>query len=230
MTAIKHIAIIMDGNGRWAKKQQMARTFGHLSGSENVRNITIRASELGLQALTLYAFSTENWKRPIEEVNYLMKLPKIFFDKYINELMERNIKVMTIGNLSAFPEDTRKVIDWAMNKTKANTGMILNFAMNYGGRDEIVQATKKIIEITKTNPDLVIDEALISQYLMTSNLPEVDLMIRTSGEQRLSNFLLYQLAYSELMFVDESWPEFTTERFEACVEAYNLRQRRFGGV
>jgi undecaprenyl diphosphate synthase len=230
MTTIKHVAIIMDGNGRWAKKQQMIRTFGHLSGSENVRNISIRASDLGLEALTLYAFSTENWKRPVEEVNYLMKLPKVFFDKYMQELMSKNIRVSTIGDLEAFPQETRDVLHWAINRSKNNTGMVLNFAMNYGSRDEIVRAVNEIHKYKLINPDFEITEASFEKFLMTKDLPEVDLMIRTSGEQRLSNFLLYQLAYSELMFVEESWPEFTCEIFEQCLEAYKLRHRRFGGI
>ena len=227
----KHVAIIMDGNGRWAKKQNQLRTFGHKQGSQNVRNIAIAAHKAGIEVLTLYAFSTENWKRPAEEVNYLMKLPMFFFDKFINELMENNIRVQTIGELSAFPEETRAILAKSVETTKNNTGMILCLARNYGGRREILLAAKRFAEDLnhgKINQEA--DEAVFESYLMTSEYPPVDVVIRTSGEQRVSNFLLWQIAYAELVFVAEAWPEFTPERFHEVLNSVSQRQRRFGGI
>ena len=227
----RHVALIMDGNGRWAKKQNLLRTFGHKSGSENVREIAIAANNLGIEVLTLYAFSTENWKRPIDEVNFLMKLPEIFFAKFLAELMEKNIKIETIGELDAFPADTKRVLANAIQTTKDNTGMTLCFAMNYGGRREILLAAIAFAEdlnhgkITKD-----ISEDTFASYLMTKHYPPVDVCIRTSGEQRISNFLLWQLAYAELVFVPEAWPEFTPARFIAVLTQTAMRDRRFGGV
>lgn len=230
-TKFKHVAIIMDGNGRWAKKQNQLRTFGHKQGSQNVRNIAIAAHKAGIEVLTLYAFSTENWKRPTEEVNYLMKLPMFFFDMFINELMENNIRVQTIGELSAFPEETRVILAKSIETTKNNTGMILCLAMNYGGRREILLAAKRFAEDLnhgKINQEA--DEAVFESYLMTKDYPPVDVVIRTSGEQRVSNFLLWQIAYAELVFVEEAWPEFTPERFQEVLNSVSQRQRRFGGI
>lgn len=225
-TTCRHVAIIMDGNGRWAKKQNQKRTFGHLSGSENVRNIALAANKLNIKVLTLYAFSTENWKRPLEEVDYLMKLPEVFFNRFMDELMREGIKIMAIGDLSRFPANTRRVLLSAIEKTKNNQGLVLNFAMNYGGRDEIIRAVKKIIEEKITD----IDEQSFEKYLMTAGLPPVDLMIRTSGEQRISNFLLWQLAYSELIFTDVSWPEFKEDDLADAIRQFESRNRRFGGL
>ncbi len=225
-TTCRHVAIIMDGNGRWAKKQNQMRTFGHLSGSENVRNIALAANRLNIKVLTLYAFSTENWKRPLEEVDYLMKLPEVFFNRFMDELMREGIKIMAIGDLSRFPANTQRVLVNAIEKTKNNQGLVLNFAMNYGGRDEIIRAVRKIIEDKITE----IDELSFESYLMTAGLPPVDLMIRTSGEMRISNFLLWQLAYSELIFTDVSWPDFKEADLVDAISQFEHRNRRFGGL
>lgn len=230
MNSCKHVAIIMDGNGRWAKKQGMPRTQGHLAGVDNVRNIAIAANDEGIEALTVYAFSTENWKRSKDEVDYLMKLPFVFFKKFIKELMEKNIRIKMIGDMDEIPSDTAKVLQKAIDETSNNTGMILNFAMNYGSRREIVRAVNKIIEEVKNDKDIIISEENFNDYLYTNDLPDVDLLIRTSGELRISNFLLWQIAYSELMFVNESWPEFTPDKFRECLAIFNNRDRRFGGV
>ncbi|MFI3284991.1 MAG: isoprenyl transferase [Erysipelotrichaceae bacterium] len=228
MEKIKHIAIIMDGNGRYAKKLGEKRTFGHLQGTDNVRNIAIAANDEGVEVLTLYAFSTENWKRPQEEVSYLMKLPAVFIDKFLGELMEKNIRIQMIGQTDLLPADTLKVLNYAIEKTSINTGMILSFALNYGSRDELVCAMRTINDLGIESEQ--IDEEMITQHLMTKDYPEVDLMIRTSGECRISNFLLWQLAYSELMFVDVPWPLFTPYEFKACVTQFYQRDRRFGGL
>jgi len=226
----KHVAIIMDGNGRWAQNQKEQRNFGHLKGSENVRDIAIAAKELGVEVLTLYAFSTENWQRPDEEVAYLMKLPALFFDRFIKELVEENVKVKTIGDISAFPVQTQKVVKRAIDTTQNNSGLILNLAMNYGGRAEIVCATQSIVDDIQSGKISQINESIFEQYLMTADLPSVDLCIRTSGEQRLSNFLLWQLAYSELYFTNVSWPEFTKQDLKSAIDTFHQRKRRFGGL
>lgn len=226
----KHIAIIMDGNGRWAKKRGMPRTFGHKEGAQNIRRIALAANKRGIKALTCYAFSTENWKRPEDEVSYLCKLPRLFFDQYLKDLMENNIRIAFIGELQAFPLDTQNVINSAIEKTKNNTGLILSFAINYGGQREILLAAKAYADDVLNGRANDIDEAGFSQYLMTKDFPEVDLMIRTSGELRISNFLLWQLAYSELIFTEVAWPDFNEQELDACIEEFNKRNRRFGGV
>lgn len=228
MNKLRHIAIIMDGNGRYAKTQGKERTFGHLQGTDNVRNIAVAANDEGVEVLTLYAFSTENWKRPIDEVNYLMKLPAVFIDKFLSELMEKNIRIKMMGETESLPKDTLKVLNRAILKTSNNTGMILNFALNYGFKREMVLAIQGMINDRLSAES--INEELIEQYLMTADYPSVDLMIRTSGESRLSNFLMWQLAYSELLFVEESWPEFTPDAFKMCIENFKQRNRRFGGL
>ena len=224
----KHVAIIMDGNGRWAKKQNQVRTFGHQQGTEKVRDIAIAANDLGIKVLTLYAFSTENWKRPKEEVEFLMKLPDVFFNRFLKELMEKNICIQSIGELSAFPEDTRLVLERAIEATSKNTGMILCFAMNYGARREIVLAAEAWAK--QKREDITLTEEHFSKLLMTHEYPEVDVCIRTSGEQRLSNFLLWQLAYAELVFEDKAWPEFMAEDLKRILTEVSQRDRRFGGL
>ena len=227
---IKHIAIIMDGNGRWAKAKGLPRTAGHKVGVEKVREIALYANKLGIKCLTLYAFSTENWKRPLEEINYIFSLPKIFFKSYLKELMENNVKIEMIGNLDKIPDEAKKVFLDAIYETRNNTGLILNFAVNYGGRDEIVQAANRFAEDYKAGKADKLDEESFKKYLMTPDLPEVDFLIRTSHEERLSNFLLYQLAYSEFIFTDTLWPDFTAEKLDECIEIFRSRNRRFGGV
>ena len=229
MNNLNHLAIIMDGNGRWAKKNLLPRTAGHYKGVEVLRNITIYANKLGIKCLTVYAFSTENWKRSKDEVSYIMSLPKVFFASYIKELMENNVRVMIIGEKDLIPEETMKVINDAIETTKNNTGLILNFAFNYGGRDEIVYAAKKYaVDYANGKIDELTEEEF-TKYLFTADLPEVDLIIRTASEQRLSNFLLWQCAYAEFIFVDELWPEFNNDVLDRCIEEYNKRKRNFGG-
>ncbi|MFP3916219.1 isoprenyl transferase [Lysinibacillus telephonicus] len=227
-----HIAIIMDGNGRWAKKRAMPRIAGHHEGMKTVRKIARIADDLGINVLTLYAFSTENWKRPKTEVDYLMGLPEKFLNSFLPEIMERNIRVQMIGDKDALPANTQTALEEAMEKTKNNTGLILNFAMNYGSRSEIVKAFKDImIEVSNGNLTIdSIDENTVNQYLMTSQLPEPDLLIRTSGEVRLSNFMLWQLAYTEFWFTDTLWPDFDEQIFMEAIQAYQKRNRRYGGL
>ncbi|MDO4774664.1 MAG: isoprenyl transferase [Aerococcaceae bacterium] len=231
----KHIAIIMDGNGRWAKKRFLPRIAGHKKGVDTIKQITIRANELGVQLLTVYAFSTENWGRPKDEVNFLMKLPKEFFASFVPQLIENNIKVELIGDLSALPKETQTVLQRAMDQTAHCTGLVLNFALNYGSRREIVEAVQSVarrVQAGEIQAD-AIDEAAIESALATAKfgaLAAPDLLIRTSGEQRLSNFLLWQVAYSEFYFTDTLWPDFTAEDFDRAIEVYQSRQRRFGKV
>ena len=228
---IRHVAIIMDGNGRWAKKQGKVRTAGHYQGVENVRNIAIAANDLGVEVLTVFAFSTENWKRPEEEVSYLMKLPSVFFKRFLKELMEKNIRITMIGEMDQIPKETAKVLQAAIDDTKANTGMILNFAMNYGGRREIVLAAQAYARDVRDGKasDTISDEQF-GQYLMGAQFPPLDLLIRTSGEYRISNFLLWEIAYAEMIFVDDAWPDFTPELLKQCLDQFKQRDRRFGGV
>ncbi|MFD2443554.1 isoprenyl transferase [Bacillus sp. CGMCC 1.16607] len=227
-----HIAIIMDGNGRWAKKRALPRVAGHHEGMKVVRKITKLANELGVEALTLYAFSTENWKRPKSEVEYLMKLPEEFLGTFLPELIEENVQVKMIGNKNQLPSFTLRAIDKAMEDTKENTGLILNFALNYGSRLEIIEAVQNVLKDCKSGiiNESEITEEVFSSYLMTSNLKDPDLLIRTSGEIRLSNFMLWQLAYSEFWFTDTLWPDFKEENLLDAIEAFQNRQRRFGGV
>ena len=228
---IRHVAIIMDGNGRWAKKQGKVRTAGHYQGVENVRNIAIAANDLGVEVLTVFAFSTENWKRPEEEVSYLMKLPSVFFKRFLKELMEKNIRITMIGEMDQIPKETAKVLQVAIDDTKANTGMILNFAMNYGGRREIVLAAQAYArEVRDGKASDTISDEQFGQYLMGAQFPPLDLLIRTSGEYRISNFLLWEIAYAEMIFVDEAWPDFTPELLKQCLDQFRQRDRRFGGV
>ena len=224
----KHVAIIMDGNGRWAKEKGKARSFGHLQGTENVRNIAIKANEMGVEVLTLYAFSTENWKRPQKEIDYLMSLPAVFIDKFLKELMEKDIKIATIGDLSPLPKATVDVLNKAITETKNNKSMTLVFALNYGGRADIVNAVNKIIKDKNFKGEVSIEA--INENISTSSYPDIDLMIRTSLDYRISNFLLWQLAYSEMYFVDCYWPDFSDVEFEKAIVAFNKRDRKFGGL
>ena len=231
-----HIGVIMDGNGRWAKKRMQPRVFGHKAGMDALRKVAIAASDMGVKALTVYAFSTENWTRPDQEVKFIMNLPVEFYDKYVPELHQKNMKIQMIGETDRLPKQTFDALKKAEELTKLNTGLILNFALNYGGRAEITQAVKLIAQDVldaKINPGDITEE-LIGEYLFTGHLPKVlrdpDLIIRTSGELRLSNFLPWQAAYSELYFTDVLWPDFDEEALKEAIIEYNRRNRRFGGV
>lgn len=228
MNNLEHVAIIMDGNGRWAKEKGLPRTAGHKRGVETVREIAIYANSLGIKYLTLYAFSTENWKRPENEVNFLMSLPAFFFKSYIKELMENNIKVTMIGEFDRIPLEAKTIFKNAIEQTKNNTGMVLNFAMNYGGRDEIIHACKLYAQDYAKGIVNDLNEESFKSYLMTKDFPDVDLLIRTSNELRLSNFLLYEVAYSEFVFIDRYWPDFSSKDLDYCINEYNKRNRRFG--
>lgn len=231
-----HIGVIMDGNGRWAKKRMQPRVFGHKAGMDALKKVAIAASDMGVKALTVYAFSTENWTRPDQEVKFIMNLPVEFYDKYVPELHQKNMKIQMIGETDRLPKETFDALKKAEELTKLNTGLILNFALNYGGRAEITQAVKLIAQDVldaKINPGDITEE-LIGEYLFTGHLPKVlwdpDLIIRTSGELRLSNFLPWQAAYSELYFTDVLWPDFDEEALKEAIVEYNRRNRRFGGV
>lgn len=228
MNNLEHVAIIMDGNGRWAKEKGLPRTAGHKRGVETVREIAIYANSLGIKYLTLYAFSTENWKRPENEVNFLMSLPAFFFKSYIKELMENNIKVTMIGEFDRIPLEAKTIFKNAIEQTKNNTGMVLNFAMNYGGRDEIIHACKRYAQDYAKGIVNDLNEESFKSYLMTKDFPDVDLLIRTSNELRLSNFLLYEVAYSEFVFINRYWPDFSSKDLDYCINEYNKRNRRFG--
>lgn len=228
----EHVAIIMDGNGRWARQQGLPRIAGHKQGMDNVKRIVEVANAYQIKILTLYAFSTENWKRPEKEVNYLMKLPHDFLKVYLPDLIKENVKVEMIGHFEQLPSHTKKSIQHAIDQTKNNTGLILNIAMNYGGRSELVEVVKSIAGDVQNNKVKIdqIDEKLINDRLFTGHLPDPDLLIRTSGEIRLSNFLLWQLAYTEFWFTDTYWPSFSRHEFEEALQAYQQRKRRFGGL
>lgn len=228
----KHIAIIMDGNGRWAKQRALPRVAGHHEGMKVVRKITKFASGIGVNVLTLYAFSTENWKRPQQEVEFIMKLPQEFLSAFLPELVEENVQVRVMGKRDRLPEHTRKAIENAIEATKQNTGLILNFALNYGSRDEMVYGMQELVRDSiegKVNVDDITEE-LFSEYLMTKSLPDPDLLIRTSGEVRISNFMLWQIAYTELWFSNVFWPDFTEEHLLEAILDFQRRGRRFGGV
>ena len=231
MNKCRHLAIIMDGNGRWAKAQGKPRTAGHLAGADNVRTIAIAADQAGVEYLTMYAFSTENWKRAQDEVNYIMKLPAVFFKKYMQEFIDRGFRMWIIGELDKLPAATRDVLIDAMEKSKDNTGLNLIICMNYGSQREILLAAQAYArDVLEGKAGLDIDEEQFEKYLMTKDFPPVDLLVRTSGEQRISNYLLWQIAYAELEFVPEAWPEFTPEVLNRCLDEYQNRDRRFGGV
>jgi undecaprenyl diphosphate synthase len=226
----KHVAIIMDGNGRWAKKQGMARAFGHENGAKAVRQIVEGCAELGVKNLTLYAFSTENWNRPKLEVQTLMRLLISSLRKEMNTLMDNNIRLCTIGNLNSLPAKVRKELTEVMEKSKLNNRMTLTVALSYGSREELINTVKEISIKVKNNiisPEKI-DESIINEHLYTQNLPDVDLLIRTSGEQRISNFLLWQIAYAELYFTNTLWPDFSKEDLYAAIIEYQKRERRFG--
>lgn len=226
----KHVAIIMDGNGRWAKKQGNKRIFGHKSGVTGVRESSEACAELGVKYLTLYAFSTENWNRPRLEVTALMELLISTINSEISTLMENNIRLNAIGQLDDLPKKAQNKLQEAIKKTNTNTGLVLTLALSYSSKTEIVNAVRKIAADcvkVKLNPD-EISEKTIENYLFTANMPDVDLLIRTSGEQRISNFLLWQIAYSELYFTNVLWPDFSREELYKAIYEYQTRERRFG--
>lgn len=227
-----HIAIIMDGNGRWAKQRKLPRTMGHRAGMKNIKMMVEESSNLGVKYLTLYAFSTENWKRTKEEVGALMDLVVEFINKEFEELHRNNVKLNSIGDISKLPEKSRAAVENAMYKTRNNTGLTLNIALNYGGRDEIVKGVKEIAkEVLEGKLQIDnIDDKIISDHLYTSGMPDPDIIIRPSGELRLSNYLLWQSAYSEFWFSNINWPDFTKEDLRRAISDFQKRDRRFGGV
>jgi len=226
----KHIAIIMDGNGRWAKQQGFKRVFGHENGTKSVRVAVETCAELGIENLTLYAFSTENWNRPKLEVDTLMKLLVSSLKKEIKTLQDNNIKLTAIGNLSALPSKVYNELREVIEKTKSNSRMTLTLALSYGAREELLNTVKTISDKVKNNiiSTEKIDESVINEHLYTHFLPDVDLLIRTSGEQRISNFLLWQIAYAELYFTQILWPDFREQHLYEAILAYQQRERRFG--
>nr|WP_028283440.1 isoprenyl transferase [Olleya marilimosa] len=226
----KHVAIIMDGNGRWAKQKGMLRAFGHENGTKSVRQTVEACAELGVKHLTLYAFSTENWNRPKLEVDTLMKLLVSSLKKEIKTLLDNNIKLKAIGNLKSLPKKVYKELHEVMDLTKDNTHMDLTLALSYGSREELLNAVKEISAKVKNNIISTenIDESVFNAHLYTQTLPDVDLLIRTSGEQRISNFLLWQIAYAELYFTPVLWPDFTKQHLCEAIIEYQKRERRFG--
>ncbi|MBG6110469.1 undecaprenyl diphosphate synthase [Flavobacterium sp. CG_23.5] len=226
----KHLAIIMDGNGRWAKQKGLLRALGHESGTKSVKVIIEASAKLGIEFLTLYAFSTENWNRPKLEVETLMKVLINSLKKELVTLQKNNIKLNAIGNLEKLPKSAQKELLDVINKTKDNTKMTLTLALSYGSREELVSAVKNICSKVKNNIISIdtIDDSIINEHLYTQNLPDVDLLIRTSGEHRISNFLLWQIAYAELYFTDILWPDFKEQDLYEAIISYQKRERRFG--
>jgi undecaprenyl diphosphate synthase len=223
-----HVAVIMDGNGRWAKQRGLPRSAGHRAGVERVRTIIRMSSDIGIRYLTLYAFSTENWKRPADEVSTLMSLLVEYLAKELPELHEKSVRIRTLGDISALPENVQTEIARAVETTKNNTGLTVNMAINYGGRQELVAVVRRAL--TEGVPPEKVEEAWISSALQTAGEPDPDLMIRTGGEMRISNFLLYQLAYAELYFTDTHWPDFDEAEYAKALVDFAGRNRRFGGV
>lgn len=227
-----HIGIIMDGNGRWAQKRFLPRSAGHRAGAQNFRTITRYCSKIGIKYLTVYAFSTENWSRPMEEVGALMRLFKEYLEEALRDFMDENIRVRFIGDVSAFPQELQELIQEVEEASAPKTGMVLNLAMNYGGRAEITRAAKAFAQDVaqgKVQPEDLTEESF-SRYLYTGGQPDPDLIIRPSGEERLSNFLLWQSAYAEFVYFDILWPDFKTKDLDEAIAIYSSRQRRFGGV
>ncbi|MBR6767621.1 MAG: isoprenyl transferase [Clostridia bacterium] len=228
----RHVAIIMDGNGRWATNQGLPRSAGHAAGTEALREIIRASDDWGIEALSLYAFSTENWARSKEEVNALMSLLLKYFNSEIDELHEKKVRILILGDINGLPEAQREAVSKAMERTKDNTGLKLNIALNYGGRAELVRAAKNIAQKVQDGALAIdaIDEKAFENELYTAGIRDVDLLIRTSGEMRTSNFLPWQTAYAEMIFDTVNWPEFDRARYLRCLRAYAERDRRFGGV
>lgn len=232
MNVPRHVAVILDGNGRWAKSKGMPRNYGHAQGSKNVEKICEEAWRMGIKYLTVYAFSTENWSRPKDEVDALMKLLRNYMKTCLKTAAKNDMKVRVIGDKTRLDDDIRSRIAELEEATKNNGGLNFQIALNYGSRDEIVRAVQRIaadVRVGKMEPEDITSE-VISSYLDTHDIPDPDLLIRTSGEERLSNFLLWQLAYSEFCFTDVLWPDFTKEDLVKAIEQYNARDRRYGGV
>lgn len=232
MNIPQHVAIILDGNGRWAKAKGMPRNYGHMEGAKTVEKICEEAWRMGIKYLTVYAFSTENWKRPQEEVDALMKLLRNYMKTCLKTAAKNDMVVHVIGDKSGLADDIRESIEELEKASANNGGLNFQIAINYGSRDEIVRSVRKVMEDVKAGkiePEQM-DEAMFDSYLDTAGIPSPDLLIRTSGEQRLSNFLMWQLAYTEFYFTDVPWPAFTKEDLEKAIEKYNSRDRRFGGV
>ncbi|WP_240503482.1 isoprenyl transferase [Natranaerobius trueperi] len=228
----KHIAIIMDGNGRWAKAKGLPRVAGHRQGVEAIKRVSEICQELGVQYLTLFAFSTENWKRPKSEVDFLMSLPQEYLKRELNNLKKNNIKITVMGDLHSLPSKTREVVENGIEETRNNTSLNMNFALNYGGRKEIIDTCRKLAKKVADKEIDVSDitEEFFSNYLYSPHIPDPDLLVRTSGELRISNFLLWELAYSEFWFDDVLWPDFQKESLLQAVLDYQNRKRRFGKV
>lgn len=228
----EHIAIILDGNGRWAKKRGMPRTYGHQKGVENIKIIAIAASEMGIRALSVYAFSTENWSRPKSEVDFLMKLPGEFEKRFKDEFKKHDIKVVFSGRKTHLSKENLEILERITSNTKDRQGLTLNICFDYGSRAEIIEAVKEIAKEIKTGKIGIeqIDESVLESFLYTKNLPKLDLLIRPSGEIRLSNFLLWQAAYAELYFCETFWPAFSKKDLEKAIIDFNKRDRRFGGL
>lgn len=225
MSQLRHLAIIMDGNGRWAKEKGLKRIKGHEKGAEVVREITTYCAQTGIDYLTLYAFSTENWKRPKEEVAFLMKLLEKYLKDELKTYQKNSIRFETVGDLSKFSASLQKRIEKTKEATKGNTALTQVLALNYGSRDEIVRGVRQLNE-----KGLEVTEANISDCLDTAGIPDVDMLVRTSGEVRISNFLLWQIAYAELFFTETLWPDFSPEELEGMIERYHKRERRYGGI
>lgn len=228
----KHIAIIMDGNGRWAEKRSLPRTAGHKVGAETLRSIVRTAGQLNVKAITAYAFSTENWKRPEYEVNFLMNLLDLYLANEAKNLNKENVKVVFSGDLSKLPKKVKERAEKTLDLTYNNTGLILNLAVNYGGQTEIIHAVNNIIADVLTNKlnDNIVTSNIFESYLYTKDLPQVDLLIRPGGDMRISNFLLWQIAYAEIWFTNIFWPDITVEDFYQAIYEYQKRDRRFGAL
>lgn len=224
----KHVAIILDGNGRWATARGWERTAGHEAGAENIVSIARYAQEVGIEVLSLYVFSTENWKRSEQEVGALMRLLVRFFQVYIDEFMQRHVRLRIMGDIRRLPFATRQSVQMALKRTENNDGVIVNIGLNYGGRDEIARAVRRAMDEGVSAEEF--DTETIDSHLDTAGLPPVDLLIRTGGEKRLSNFMLWQLAYTEFYFTDTLWPDFHPADLDEAIRWFNTRNRRFGGV
>ena len=229
--ACKHIAFIMDGNGRWAKARHLPRHLGHKAGCERVTDIYEECYALGIKVMSLYAFSTENWNRPKDEINHLFAYLEIFFKKEINRMLRDGCRITASGDLSRLPEKTQKVVKDAIERTKDGKNFTFNICLNYGGKAELVRAARLFAKDVKEGKDIdSLTEESFEDYLYTKDLPPVDLLIRTSGEERISNYLLWQLAYAEFIFTPTPWPDFTKERLHECLKEFMSRTRRYGGI